>query len=165
MQKIFSPLEASSLPRPAPALPLLAREPVWCGVDAARRASRASAKVSSAASNLFEPLNSKKTVFLLFFLLFRFRRFPPVVFRHGRVESLTQDHLDCITGFADHFRSNFQLRFLHRPQHIFFAAAQRMIRPATQPQPRKFLRPDCTDHRLRAVMASRASVPANPNAA
>ena len=52
MQKIFSPLGASSLPQPAPGLPPLWREPAWCGADAARRASRASARVFSDASNL-----------------------------------------------------------------------------------------------------------------
>jgi len=61
MQRIFSPLGASSLPRPAPALlalPPPGREPVWCGADAARRAFRASARVSSGASNLRQDARS-----------------------------------------------------------------------------------------------------------
>src|SRR5258708_33761906 len=101
--------------------------------------------------------------FLLFFLLFRIRRFAPVILSHRRVDALGQDHFHRVPGFADHFRGDFQLRFLHRPQHVFFAAAQRMIRPATQPQPCKFLRADRADHRLRAVVASRAAVGMNSN--
>src|SRR5229473_434225 len=114
------------------------------------------------ASNLFQPSKTAKR-FLLFFRLFRLRRFSPVVLRHRCVESLTQNHLHGVSRFTDHFRCNFQLRFFHRPQHVFLAASQRMIRPATQPQPCKFLRADRTDHGLRAVVASRAAVRMNPN--
>src|SRR5713101_2326589 len=103
--------------------------------------------------------------FLLFFRLFRIGWFPPVVLRHRRVDALGQDHLHCVPSFADHFRRCFQLRFLHRPQHVFFAAAQRMIRSATQPQPCKFLCADRADHGLRAVVASCAALRMNPDRA
>src|SRR6266851_2930986 len=54
MQKNSSARGTNWLPRPAPALapPGREREPASCGADAARRASRASAKASSGASNL-----------------------------------------------------------------------------------------------------------------
>src|SRR6266852_7646218 len=101
--------------------------------------------------------------FLLFFRLFRLRRFSPVVLGHRRVESPTQNHLNGVSRFANHLRGYFQLRFFHRPQDVFFAAAQRVIRPATQPQSCKFLGADRTDYRLRAVMASRAALGMNSN--
>src|SRR6266436_8639992 len=101
--------------------------------------------------------------FLLFCWLFWFCWLSAVVLCHRRVEPLTQDHLHRVSGFTDHFRRYFQFRLFHRPQHVFFAAAQRMIRPAAEPQPRKFLRPNRTDHGLRAVMASRAAIGMNSN--
>src|SRR6266478_1414256 len=113
------------------------------------------------APSLLQPRNTSK-LFLLFFRLFRFRGFSPVVLRHRRIESLTQNHFDSVSGFADHFRRDFQLRFFHRAQDVFFTAAQRMIRPATQPQPREFLRPDRTNNGLRAVMTASTAVRMNP---
>src|SRR5712692_6394915 len=55
--KNFSARRISCWPRLAPALPPLAREPE-CGADAARRACRASVKVSSDASNLHPAVRS-----------------------------------------------------------------------------------------------------------
>src|SRR5437879_8527763 len=69
--------------------------------------------------------------FLLFFRLFRIGWLPPVVLIHRRVDALRPDQLHSVSGFTDHFCRYFQLRRLHRPQHVFFAAAQRMIRSAT----------------------------------
>src|SRR5437899_305549 len=42
-------------------------------------------------------------LFLLLFRLYRLRWFPPVVLRHRRLESLTQNHLHRIPSFADNF--------------------------------------------------------------
>src|SRR5260370_2655720 len=52
MQKNSSARGTNWLPRPAPALAPPGREPESCGADAAPRASHASAKASSGASNL-----------------------------------------------------------------------------------------------------------------
>src|SRR5207247_10150073 len=91
------------------------------------------------ASNLFHTRKTK-TLFLLFFRLFRFSRLPPVVLGHRRIKSLAQDHLHGVSSFTDHFRGDFQLCLVHRPQHIFFAAAQRIICASTHRTPRDFLR-------------------------
>src|SRR5712692_2094726 len=100
---------------------------------------------------------------LLFLRLFRFFRLAAVVLRHRRVNALRQNHLHGVAGLADHLRRNFQLRLFHRPEHVLFAAAQRMLGSATQPEPRKFLCADGADHGLGAVVAPRTAVRMNPD--
>src|SRR5580692_12999053 len=82
----------------------------------------------------------------LFFRLFRFERLSPVEDVHCRLDSLSENHFHGVACFANHLRRYFELGLFHRPQHEFFAAAQRMIRPATQTNPRKLLRADGANH-------------------
>src|ERR1700688_4744777 len=80
--------------------------------------------VSAALQNLLR-IKTSKTV-LLFFRFFRFRQLSPVENVHGRLNSLCENHFDGIASFSNHLRRLFKLGPFHRPQHEFFAAAQRM---------------------------------------
>src|SRR6266567_101113 len=105
------------------------------------------------------PANS----FLFFFRLFRLSRLAPVVFVHRRVDPLGQDHLHGVARLTGHFRRYFQLRLLHRPQHVGCKVANRMIRPAPDSNPRKVFRAKRADHGLCAVVPAGASLGVNPD--
>src|SRR5579863_6639729 len=93
--------------------------------------------MSAALENLFQvPARRNRS---LRFRLFRFRQLSPVENVHRRLDSLRENHFHGVAGFANHFRGDFEFRFFHRPQHEFLAAPQRMIRPASQSNPRKLL--------------------------
>ena len=71
---------------------------------------------------------------------------------------LRQNHFHRVARFADHFRGDFQLRLVHRPQHIFLAAAHFGCSGA-QPSRKRANSgvPSDADHRLRAVVAAGAA--------
>src|SRR6266705_2823951 len=105
------------------------------------------------------PANS----FLFFFRLFRLSRLAPVVFVHRRVDPLGQDHLHGVARLTGHFRRYFQLRLLHRAQHVGCKVANRMIRPAPDSYPRKVFRAKRADHGLCAVVPAVTSLGVNPD--
>src|SRR5712692_10746313 len=102
------------------------------------------------------PANS----FLFFFRLFRFA---PFVFVHRRVDPLGQDHLHGVARLTRHFRRHFQLRLLHRPQHVGRKVANRMVRSAPDSYPRKVFRGKRADHGLCALVPAGASLGVNPD--
>src|SRR3984893_534823 len=102
------------------------------------------------------------------FIRFRFflRRFlSPVVLVHGRIDSLRHDHFRRVGRLRDHFRRDFQLRLAHGPQHILFAAVHLMLGCAPKPQSPEHWLPQGPYHRLRTVVAARATLAADANRA
>src|SRR6266702_3054891 len=115
------------------------------------------------ASFLLSRARGPANSFLFFFRLFRLSRFAPVVFVHCRVDPLGQDHLHGVARLTGHFRRHFQLRLLHRPQHVGRKVANRMIRSAPDSNPRKLFRAKRADHGLCALVPASASLGVNPD--
>src|SRR5258706_6376488 len=91
--------------------------------------------------------------------------FAPVVLAHGRFDALGKEQLDGVTGVGNHLRRNFQLRLFHRPQDVFFPAAERMIGAATEPQSCESGRAERTEQRPGTVVAACAALSVNTNRA